>query len=367
MLKKPQILNILFLSLIFPLILAYTNCAFEVEEISESSKSESQWETSGHAHATAEAFTHWDEDVPPEVPTSCAKCHSTPGFIDFLADGSVDSAAPVGTTVECDVCHSNPDTGLLRVHTSVTFPSDVLVEDLGPEAICMECHQGRESASDVDEEITDAGVADDDTISSSIGFKNIHYKAAAVSQFGTITKGGYEYTGNSYDARFSHVKGYNACNTCHDPHSLEVKLEACNTCHTGITDPKNIRYYGSFVDYDGDGNTTEGIYYEIPAFQPKLYTAILAYGQQIGAPIVYAGSYPYFVNDTNGNGEADPDEISRGNRYKFGDALLLRAAYNYQFSKKEPHGYIHNSRYIAQLLVDSIEHLGGEIAAYAWR
>ena len=53
MLKKPQILNILFLSLIFSLILAYTNCAFQVEEVSESSKSESKWETSGHADATA--------------------------------------------------------------------------------------------------------------------------------------------------------------------------------------------------------------------------------------------------------------------------------------------------------------------------
>ncbi|GAG13181.1 unnamed protein product, partial [marine sediment metagenome] len=57
MLKKPQILNILFLSLIFFLLLAYTNCAFEVEEVSASSKSESEWETSGHADAAAEAFT----------------------------------------------------------------------------------------------------------------------------------------------------------------------------------------------------------------------------------------------------------------------------------------------------------------------
>jgi hypothetical protein len=337
--------------------LAYTNCAFEVEEVSASSKSESLWEDSGHADATAEAFTHWDEDVPPEVSTSCAKCHSTPGFIDFIADGTVDSAAPIGTTVECEVCHTDIETGALRTHTSVTFPSDILVEDLGPEALCMECHQGRESGPDVDEEITDASVADDDTISSSIGFKNIHYKAAAAVQFGTFAQGGYEYSGNDYDARFAHVEGYNACKTCHDPHSLEIKLNNCNTCHTGITDPKNIRYYGSFVDYDGDGNTTEGIYYEIPDFQTKLNAAIQAYGQQIGAPIVYAGGYPYFVNDTNNNGVADEDEVSRGNRYLSFTGRLLKATYNYQFSLKDHGAYAHGGKYIIQLLYDSIEDL----------
>ncbi|MBA7653043.1 hypothetical protein ES703_60884 [subsurface metagenome] len=49
------------------------------------------------------------------------------------------------------------------------------------------------------------------------------------------------------------------------------------------------------------------------------------------------------------------------------DETLLKAAYNYQLSKKEPHGYIHNSLYIAELLVDSIESLGGNVAIYTWR
>ena len=358
MLKKPQILNILFLSLIFFLILAYTNCAFEVEEVSESSKSESQWETSGHADATAEAFIHWDEDVPPEVSTSCAKCHSTPGFIDFLADGSVDSAAPIGTTVECEVCHTDIETGALRTHTSVTFPSGVLVEDLGPEALCMECHQGRESGPDVDEYIAGKGVTEDDTISASLGFRNIHYFATAATQFGTVTKGGYEYSGNAYDARFAHVTGYNACMTCHNPHSLEVDLLACNTCHTGITDPKNIRYYGSFTDYDGDGDTTEGIYYEIQGMREILYDTIQAYGTQIGAPIAYdSHTYPYFFNDTNGNGEVDSSEAIYGNSYASFTARLLKATYNYQVSLKDPAGYAHGGKYIMELLYDSTQDL----------
>lgn len=43
------------------------------------------------------------------------------------------------------------------------------------------------------------------------------------------------------------------------------------------------------------------------------------------------------------------------------------AAYNYQVGKKEARGHIHNATYIAQLMVDSIEALGGAVSAYTWR
>src|SRR3990172_9837054 len=47
------------------------------------------WANSGHNNATAEAFIHWNEDDPAEVPTSCARCHSTPGYQDYLGvDGT---------------------------------------------------------------------------------------------------------------------------------------------------------------------------------------------------------------------------------------------------------------------------------------
>ena len=65
-----------------------------------------EWAASPHNDTESEAFNHWNEDDPIEVPTDCAKCHSTPGYIDHLgADGStpgvVDVAAPIGTTVQC--------------------------------------------------------------------------------------------------------------------------------------------------------------------------------------------------------------------------------------------------------------------------
>jgi hypothetical protein len=328
--------------------------------LSKESHAEKLWKKSGHADSSAEAFTHWDEDR--QIPTVCAKCHSAPGFLDFLVDRNVDSPVAAGPGIEnaikCEVCHSDPGQGILREHSSVVFPSGVLVDDLGPEALCMECHQGRASKNTVDAAIAAAAV-DGDTVSPDLAFINIHYYAAAANQFGTVVHAGYEYEGKSYDARFPHIRGYNACITCHNPHSLEIDLDACNTCHTGIHDPKDIRYYGSFMDYDGDRNRTEGMFYELETMKEKLYAAIIRYGRNVvRAPIVYdAHAYPYFFYDSNDNGLPDPEETNYGNRYTSFTPRLLRAVYNYQVAQKDPNAYAHGGKYIIQLLYDSLADL----------
>ena len=349
MIKKPQIVSILFVFLVGGFALISTNCDYDVGALMEKIEAESLWEDSGHADREAYAFHHWDEDQPPVIEVECAKCHSTTGFQDFLgADGStagvVDVAPAVGETIECEACHTDPDNGTLRDHTDVTFPSGVTIQDLGPEALCMECHQGNSSKSDVDAHIAAAGVPDDDTVDSGIEFQNIHYYAASANQFGGLVQGGYEYDGNDYDMRFAHVEGYNACTTCHNPHSLEVRIERCATCHEG-TDPKGFRHFGSFVDYDGDSNTTEGIYYEIPDFKSKLYEAIRNYARQMGQPIAYsAHDYPYFFNDANDNGVVDQYELGYPNWYRSFTGRLLKACYNYQVSQKDPAGYAHGGK-----------------------
>lgn len=325
------------------------------------------WATSGHNNASAEAFRHWDAEA--EIPTSCAKCHSTWGYVDFLgADGSaagvVDKVAPVGSTIECAACHNDVTLTL----TSVTFPSGETINNLGDESRCMVCHQGRESKVSVDQYIADKGAAADvDAVNAGLSFRNIHYFAAAATQYGTLAKGGYEYDGMAYDLKFQHVKSYDQCNECHDQHTLQVKVNECATCHVGVTavaDLKNVRMNGSSVDYDGDGNTTEGIYYEIVGLQGMLYTNIQAYANEVSAtPIVYDPStYPYFFIDTNANGQPDPDETNYGNRYNAWTARLLEAAYNYQVSVKDPGAFAHNAKYIIQLLHDSIADLNTQVA-----
>ena len=330
---------------------------------------EDLWAGSGHADATAEAFVHWDEDDPPEISTSCAKCHSTPGYLDFLGlDGTdagvVDNAAPIGTVVSCAACHNSATMAM----DSVTFPSGDTVTGLGKSARCMQCHQGRQSTVSVDSAIETAAVGDDE-VSEELGFKNVHYFAAGATLYGSQVRGGYQYADKHYDGKFDHEMGFESCNKCHNVHSLEVEVAQCGECHAGATDMagvEEIRMPGSITDFDGDA-AEEGIDGEIAGLQEKLFVALQAYAlDTVGTGILYdSHSYPYFFIDTNGNGEIDDGEVNYGNKYATWSPRLLRGAYNYQYSLKDPGAYAHNAKYVIALLYDSIEDLGGDVEGIA--
>ncbi len=322
---------------------------------------EELWKNSPHADKEAEAFRHWDEEDPMEVPVACATCHSSAGFQDFVgADGSemfvVDANAPVDTVIECQTCHNEATMAL----TSVKFPSGVELTGLGSEAVCMTCHQGRASKIQVDEAITAAGV-EDDVVSENLGFINIHYYAAAVSRYGTEVKGGYEYDGMTYDTLFEHVQGVQACQDCHNSHSLELELGTCAECHevNTVEDVRNIREPSSFADYDGDGDVAEGMYFEIEGLKEMVFTAMKTYAAEvIEMPLGYSSAaYPYFFNDTNADGELTEDEAVFDNAFKSWTPRLVKAAYNFQTVSKDPGGYAHGGKYLVQLLHDSIADL----------
>ena len=106
----------------------------------------------------------------------------------------------------------------------------------------------------------------------------------------------------------------------------------------------------SDVDFDGDGDTKEGIAGEITTLHEALYAAIQAYGTETaGTTIEYnAHAYPYWFT-------AD------GERYASWTPRLLQAAYNYQYVAKDPGVFAHNGKYIIQVLYDSIESIGGDV------
>jgi hypothetical protein len=328
---------------------------------------EEQWANSPHNDVEDEAFRHWDEDDPAEIPESCAKCHSTPGYLAFMgADGSefgvVEGPAPIGTTVECVACHNEAT----LEHDSVVFPSGLELTDMGSQARCMECHQGRASKVSVDESIAAAVGEDLDTVSEELGFINIHYYAAGATRYGTEVKGGYEYDGMEYDPRFDHVVGYQTCDSCHDMHTLELKIEECAVCHPGVAsveDLQAIRFDGSLNDHNGNGDIEEPILAEIAGLQELLYQNIQAYAAEVaGTPVVYdSHAYPYFFIDTNADGEAGEDEANYGNKYASWTGRLLQAAYNYQVSQKDPGAYAHGGKYVIQLLYDSIADLNDQV------
>ncbi|MBL8166109.1 MAG: polyheme membrane-associated cytochrome C, partial [Anaerolineae bacterium] len=198
------------------------------------------WVNSPHADATAEAFIHWDADG--EVEAACARCHSTPGYRDYMgADGSefgsVEANAPIGTVITCDACHAPTATQL----TSVVFPSGVELGETGDSARCMVCHQGRASTDSVNAKLVELNLVDTpDQPSADLRFINIHYYAAAATLYGGAARGGYQYDGQVYMGRNLHVEGYQTCADCHNPHTLEVKLTDCATCHEDVESVEDL-------------------------------------------------------------------------------------------------------------------------------
>jgi hypothetical protein len=324
-----------------------------------------KWGASPHADEKAEAFRHWDASDPQEIPITCAKCHSRPGFIDFLGvdgtdAGKVNKPVKIGTTITCFNCHNE----MTPVLTSVVFPSGARINDLGRESFCINCHHGNASTMSVDINITKANLADEDTPSPDLAFVNSHSISAA-TPFGSEVHGAYEYENQTYRGRFNRGEEFFACTRCHDPHTLKVDVNNCVECHTfDRTDAKNIRV--NSTDLDGDGNTTEGIAYEIDQLHNDLYVALQNYAKSVaGLPIVYEpATYPYFFIDSNGNGTLDQGENVIQNAYNMWTPRLLRAAYNYNYVSHDPGAFAHNSTYILQILYDSLVDIGGDAAQF---
>lgn len=321
----------------------------------------SEWIKSAHADAGAEAFTHWNDEG--EIPAQCAFCHAGAGFRSLYGfDGSPPgevAASPIGGVIDCDTCHV---AGAMSI-AEVKFPSGLTLASPPGNGTCFTCHQGRQSGPGIAMALD--GKAED-TVDPEIAFLNPHYKAAAASLFGADAMGMYEFPGKEYAGLYAHAPEP-LCTSCHNPHTLEVKAEeVCASCHI-TKDPKAIRV--SVADFDGDGNTSEGIFAEVETLHAQLGTAIIDYARDTaGAPVIYAAArYPYYFTDLDGDGEVDEGEAAYPNRYASWTPRMLRAAYNYQFVAKDPGSYAHNPSYVLQVLFDTLEDLTGAVPPGAMR
>jgi len=313
----------------------------------------------GHFAGSEEAFRHWDAEG--EVSASCAKCHSAAGLPLFLKEG-VSISQELSNGFECATCHDDLITYTRYEAGAVEFPSGAEIDSGNSDTnICLNCHQGRESSVSVSRSIAGLPL---DVPSESLRFLNVHYFAAGATLFGTEAKGAYEFADKDYLGRNAHVEPYSNCTQCHSAHQLEVKVEECSLCHKNVASAEDLHAIRmSKDDYDGDGNTEEGIAGEIEGLHEALYAVMQAYSADVtGNALAYdTNSYPYFFNDSNGNGVADPDEAQRANAFVGWTPRLVRAAYNYQYVAKDPGAFAHNPKYVVQVLYDNLEDLGADM------
>ena len=140
--------------------------------------------------------------------------------------------------------------------------------------------------------------------------------------------------------------------------------DSCTGCHSEATagDVHSLRKARG-ADYDGDGDTAEPLAAEVEGLAGDLLAQIRLVASGAGTPLVYDGwYYPYYFNDLDEDGVGDPAELISPNRFTGWTPALLKAAHNHQIYQKEPGAWAHNTNYIVQLLVDSLEALGADVS-----
>jgi hypothetical protein len=319
--------------LIFLFLLGLILSACSSSEISDS-EAQAGWQTSVHSR--------WYIEEVPEYPTRCAKCHNALGYQTFLGvDQSSASETEAldsdETTLKCQVCHHPA----AEARNFTSMPSGLEINNLGMESNCFECHQGLASNLQIEEMIKDLPM---DQVDTNLTLPELHANAVGATFFGTQAQGGREYPQYLYSAKFEHQS--DSCTTCHDSHTLQVRVEQCGACHLGATKLDGVRQIRlSRTDYDGDGDITEGLDGEIETLMEKLWITMQLYA------VLTEDTDLILYNDGFFN--------EAGKTYTTWTPDLLQAAFNYHYAAKDPGSYSHNPKYIMQLLYDSIDELGG--------
>lgn len=101
-----------------------------------------QWEPTLHANATS--FPTGPDH------STCVKCHSGIGFIQFLNSSGQDSSETDYMPITCAVCHdphsaANPFD--IRTVSSVTLANGMAIASGGEGQLCMNCHRARQNAA----------------------------------------------------------------------------------------------------------------------------------------------------------------------------------------------------------------------------
>lgn len=264
--------------------------------------------------------------------TSCVPCHTEAGYVTYLSGGTQSArfVAPERKNfLGCAACHDSAATASVkhvRQIASFTFPSGMAVSGAGNSMVCFKCHGGRAAKATVDAAVPAGGV---------YSFVHIHYFPAAPMLYGPAAQGGYEYAGRSYSNNASHIGV--SCIGCHmaagpsnnwnvGGHTLNMEDGgALNT-----TACSSLSCHGAVSTFDVNGNGRQAT---VAALLGLLDTALSNSGVLKASPF----EYPYFTNITT--------------------AVQLRAAYNYKFVYNDPGAYVHNYRYAAQLVYDSLDEL----------
>ncbi|HZM14357.1 MAG TPA: cytochrome c3 family protein [Candidatus Krumholzibacteria bacterium] len=301
-----------------------------------------EWLTSQHGDRAT-----WQTS--PATRANCAKCHN--GFVSmhYLDDPNNFTNPPTNPTtfevITCAVCHDphgNDNPGNLR-NASVTdasLPNGILVEEAGAGRLCISCHNGRRTETDVLAQINNG----------TTNFGPHH------SIQGDMLKGvnAYQTLAPSFPWSTSkHILVEDACVTCHthphagDPeagipnfmgHDFNPTTQACLPCHGEITDFTQIQ---AKQDFDGNG-AIEGVQLEISGLLERLQQVIAdaSRSPEVRQLLLDDATFVPTLGDTT--------KSLRPQR---------EAGYNWCYVDYDQSRGVHNTTYAVQLLQQSILYL----------
>jgi len=320
----------------------------------------------------------------------CNQCHHGLGAIDYMKDRQGTPSAQVlwgDATVVCITCHEthkdpqgfgknvrvpvilsynpqfadpvkNPRGGINKFMDGTDIPPEAANSN---SLICLFCHQGRESGLTVYTRIKprlDPYTNPDQVINpAGFSFVNPHYLDSGSLVW---SRNAWEYFFQGVPQRYTTGNAshqFKNCAGCHmgaanaddteGGHTWIPRVETCQECHGPITSFQEIP---ASADYDGDG-TLESVFNEIGELAPDGSSGTGLFGQLVAAlnakGIFYnPNSYPYLFTATGG-------------QFRAFTTHTLSASFNLAWSYKSGSCvYYHNSKYVVQILQDSLRALG---------
>ena len=294
-----------------------------------------EWLSSAHGSGTiASAATR----------ASCAKCHNGtegPRYLDdpvaYVAPSANPTEVVAHTCVTCHDPHSAENPGQLR-NASVmdaVLPNAVIVEAAGAGRLCMNCHNGRRTDTDVSGQVLNGNA-----------HMGPHHSVQGDMLAGVNA---YEQINPNFSfASSKHLLVEDGCVHCHthrheaDPlsgneqftgHTFEPTVEACQECHGPIQDFSDII---AKQDYDGNG-LVQGVQVEVAGLKELLREIII-------------------VNSTSPENEQLLRDSFDDN---VGVATITTiaqraAAYNLLYVDFDGSNGVHNTTYAVQLLQQSV-------------